>query len=115
MIDGCLDWQTNGLIRPDTVVAETNKYFFDQDTFSHWRGEACDCEPKNRNKFAASSELYQSWRRFATAAGVEAGSQTDFTDRMIREGFEYKRTSKARLFLGIQLRPPDEPFLERNE
>ncbi len=27
MIDGATDWQVNGLVRPDAVVAETNAYF----------------------------------------------------------------------------------------
>src|SRR5262249_40615227 len=36
MIDGCLDWQANGLVRPDVVKVATDNYFADQDTFGQW-------------------------------------------------------------------------------
>ena len=32
MIDGCLDWQTNGLRRPDSVVEATAVYLDDQES-----------------------------------------------------------------------------------
>jgi putative DNA primase/helicase len=41
MIDGCLDWQKNGLVRPQSVLDATNDYFNDQDSFSQWLGECC--------------------------------------------------------------------------
>jgi putative DNA primase/helicase len=36
MIDGCLDWQANGLRRPQSVVEATEEYFSNQDTFGQW-------------------------------------------------------------------------------
>jgi putative DNA primase/helicase len=33
MIEGCIDWQKNGLIRPDKVIAATEEYFDEQDIF----------------------------------------------------------------------------------
>ena len=38
MIDGCLDWQESGLVRPDIVTAATAEYFDEQDLFSQWLG-----------------------------------------------------------------------------
>ena len=44
MIDGCLDWQANGLIRPASVSAATDEYFEEQDLFGQWLEEECDVE-----------------------------------------------------------------------
>ena len=42
-IDGCLDWQRNGLVRPESVVAATDDYFSDQDLFGQWLEEDVRC------------------------------------------------------------------------
>lgn len=42
MILGCLDWQTNGLIRPESVKKATEQYFEEQDLFSQWLQERCE-------------------------------------------------------------------------
>src|SRR5271166_1126223 len=75
MLDGCQDWQKNGLVRPAIVAAETSDYFSDQDTFSHWLAEACDCEPGNEWKSARAGDLWRSWQTFAHAAGEPSGTQ----------------------------------------
>ncbi len=41
MIEGCLDWQANGLVRPAIVAEATAEYFDDQDTFGQWLEEHC--------------------------------------------------------------------------
>jgi putative DNA primase/helicase len=50
MIDGCLDWQKNRLLRPRSVALETDHYFEDQDLFRHWLDECCDAEPGNATR-----------------------------------------------------------------
>jgi putative DNA primase/helicase len=105
MISGCLDWQVNGLVKPPIVVTATDEYFADQDLFAQWLGEACECDPGNNYKSATGTELFQSWRGYATSASEEPGSQKSFAGRMARHGFIAKRTMKARTFLGIRLIP----------
>jgi putative DNA primase/helicase len=48
MIEGCLDWQANRLVRPEVVKDATDEYFTAQDTFSQWldvtlSGRRCGC------------------------------------------------------------------------
>jgi putative DNA primase/helicase len=105
MIDGCLDWQRNALIRPDVVKAETADYFSEQDLFAQWLAEECDCERGNEWKTATSGELFASWKAYATAANEPSGSQKAFSDRLTKAGFTKKRgTGGARLFEGIRIR-----------
>src|SRR5262249_34665765 len=44
-IDGCLDWQRNGLIVPERVRRETEGYFTTQDLFGAWVEEECEVGP----------------------------------------------------------------------
>jgi len=42
MVDGCLDWQEHGLVRPPVVIEATREYFDDQDVFGQWLDEHCE-------------------------------------------------------------------------
>ena len=39
MIEGCLDWQENGLVRPQSVIDATSTYFEDEDLMKQWLQE----------------------------------------------------------------------------
>lgn len=104
MIEGCLDWQANGLMKPDSVLAATAEYFEDQDVFQHWLDEACDAEPGNEFKSAGATELYKPWSDFARSRGDDPGSARSFKDLMVRHGFTNKRTKAGIQYLGIRLK-----------
>jgi putative DNA primase/helicase len=107
-IEGCLDWQQNGLNRPTVVKAETDDYFNEQDTFRQWLAEECECDRGNRWKTATSGELFASWRAYAFAANEPIGSQKAFSDRMTKAGFAKRKGSKGvRLFEGIRFIPQE--------
>ncbi|MDI3565401.1 phage/plasmid primase, P4 family [Bradyrhizobium sp. Arg816] len=105
MIDGCLDWQQNGLVRPKCVIEATAEYFGDQDLFRHWLEEECICEPGNIDISEASSVLFGSWSNYAKAAGNKPGTTATFKDNLTAAGFKFYRSEKAREFFGISLKP----------
>lgn len=105
LIDGCLDWQANGLVRPESVTAATEAYFTDQDLFGQWLEEECDVEPGNTHKWATTTELFASWSDYAKAAGETAGGMRSFRDMLIRRDVEPARIMSGRGFRGIQIRP----------
>jgi putative DNA primase/helicase len=105
MIEGCLDWQQNGLIRPTCVIEATAEYFGDQDLFRHWMEEDCICDAGNMDRSAPSSVLFKSWSEFAKAAGHKPGTTSTFKDNLTAAGFKFYRGAKAREFFGISLRP----------
>jgi len=109
MIDGCLDWQSTGLIRPGIVKKETEDYFSEQDTFAQWLSDECDCDPGNTWKMGTSKELFDSWHAYAVAANEQIGSRKSFSDNLKKRRFEIHRGTKgARSFRGICLRRPPE-------
>jgi putative DNA primase/helicase len=105
MIDGCLDWQQNGLVRPGSVKTATEEYFNDQDLFSQWLAEACDIDPGNKYKEANASALFASWKCFALAAGEDPKSQKVFKPELLKRGITSRHTNSGNSFVGVRLNP----------
>jgi putative DNA primase/helicase len=105
MIDGCLDWQQNGLIRPASVKETTETYFSDQDLLGQWLAEECDAEPGNSHKSDFVAELFESWVQCCADAGEPAGTKKAFSEALSSRGFNAKRgTGGARMFTGLRLK-----------
>ena len=105
MIEGCLDWQKNGLVRPACVIEATEEYFSDQEVFPRWLEEECITHPGPGATIAeASSVLYRSWAEYARSLGAKPGTQADFKESMKRAGFTYRQTNTRREFVGVQLK-----------
>lgn len=82
---GCLDWQTNGLMRPRAVVEATETYLESQDSFSIWLDECCETGP---NFTATTADLWTSWESFTFRSGEQPGSRTKtFPERLTQAGF----------------------------
>ena len=105
MIDGCLDWRKNGLVRPPAVATSTADYFSDQDTLAQWIDECCETG-KGFEDTAAS--LFSNWRNYALARSEEPGNAKRFGTALRRKGFvplhEVPGHRSQRGFRGIQVR-----------
>src|SRR5208282_1322593 len=97
MIEGCLDWQKNGLIRPEVIDKTTADYFEEQDLFGRWIQEEC---VSGAGMKGVSSELYDSWRAFAIKNGEEPGSSTSFGPKLVERGYQKKKSGNV-YYLGI--------------
>jgi putative DNA primase/helicase len=112
MVDGCLDWQQHGLIRPASVNAATESYFSDQDLLGQWIEDSCDVHLGNRDIWDKSADLFDSWTEYASKAGEQPGSKKAFGMAMQKRGFEAERIMGVRAFRFVRLRPeaPKNPF-----
>jgi putative DNA primase/helicase len=107
MLDGCLDWLKEGLVRPQSVVKASEEYLASQDIFGQWLDDACDADAGNRSKVATSGALFESWRAYAILAGDNPGNAKRFADAMHKRGFEKHRgRAGVRQFLGVSLKIP---------
>ena len=104
MIDGCLDWRANGLVRPASVVAATESYFEDQDLMSQWLEDECDAEPGNEFKWESVALLFGSWTAYCTKAAEKLGSTKSFGNQLLKRGFDRCKKQNARSFSGLMLR-----------
>ncbi|WP_053156194.1 phage/plasmid primase, P4 family [Pseudomonas sp. P1.8] len=102
MIDGCLDWQQNGFQRPNVVSDATSSYFEDQDLLGQWLDEFCE---QGANYEDSHKILYTSWSNYAKDAGEEPRKEKAFTQMLVNRGFERKKSSKARGFRGLRIKP----------
>lgn len=101
MIDGCLDWQEIGLVRPKIVSETTEQYFSDQDLVAQWIEECCEVGP---GKGAAAKVLFTSWSDYMQANGEAPGTSTSFGIMLNQRGYERKKSGAIR-YIGIQPKP----------
>ena len=86
MIEGCLDWQRNGLIRPKVVTDATAEYFSSQDMFGQWLEECCELHPGNDRRLETAADLFASWEAFCEMHGEEAGNSKTLGDKLSQRG-----------------------------
>ena len=63
LIEGCLEWQTEGLRPPEAVRAATEAYLSAEELLTSWLDEACEREPA---RWEPSTALFSSWSNWAT-------------------------------------------------
>jgi putative DNA primase/helicase len=104
MIQGCLEWQRNGLAQPEAVRAATEAYLDAEDSIALWLAECC--ESAGTFDWVSSGVLWKSWKEWAETAGENPGSQKRLTQVLKDRGFVDKRqpgTGRAG-FKGLKLR-----------
>ena len=110
-IQGCLDWQREGLVRPAIVTAATNAYFESQDTFKQWLDESCEF---GKDFKESVGELSASFRYFVQQSGDQLlPSAKSFSQRMQQHGFKAVRDIpglRGRGFQGVKLRTYQDGF-----
>lgn len=106
-IDGCLDWQENGLVRPQCVQALTDEYFEDQNVFGQWLEEKCHVDKGNNLVFETVAALFKSWKAFAEVRNVYVRDTRSFGDTLAKAGFRSRRETingkTQRVSVGVAL------------
>ncbi|BAL09536.1 MULTISPECIES: phage/plasmid primase, P4 family [Bradyrhizobium] len=103
MIDGCLDWQQNGLVRPTSIVEATEAYFAEQDVFGQWLRDMCRVDDGSRSLSEFQADLFESWTKYAEAAGEKPGSRIALGKALENRGFAKKSTKRGVMHFGVQL------------
>ena len=101
MVDGCLEWQRDGLDVPKCVSQASEQYFANQDTLEQWIEDCVDTtDPR---AFTTSRVLYASWKVWAEARGMLPGTERAFVGDLEEKGYEWERRNNGRGFKGIRL------------
>jgi putative DNA primase/helicase len=103
-IEGCLEWQRDGLAAPPAVIDATAEYLEAEDATASWMVECCITDG---SLHSGSSSLFASWKTWAEAAGEHPGSQKGFSQKLVANGFAAKRMPSGDTagFLGLGLKP----------
>jgi len=104
MIDGCLEWQQQGLRRPQVVTQATEEYFEQQDVFRTWADEECVRDAILRERPGILLANFNNW---AARNGLEEQTRNQFRAWAERQpGLSYKRVNGADYVRGIGIKPP---------
>jgi putative DNA primase/helicase len=83
MIDGCLDWLENRLVRPESVKRDTDEYLDRQDNFNNWREECTELYP-GTTIGEPSGKLFDSWRAYAEARNLRVGRESELIEKLVK-------------------------------
>jgi P4 family phage/plasmid primase-like protien len=102
MIEGCLDWQREGLNPPEKVKAASDEYFDEEDAVGRWLEECCAAEEAGR---ALTQDLFDSWREWANRNGEYVGTAKRLASALIAKRYERWSDPKTRRmgFKGIAI------------
>ena len=89
-VQGCLEWQRNGLQTPEEVKTATNGYREEMDSIGAFLGECCILTPEVRSK---ASDLYGVYKKWCETGGEYALSQRGFGLRLTERGLERVKSS----------------------
>jgi putative DNA primase/helicase len=106
-LDGCLEWQREGLKPPAVIVDAVREYREESDTLGRFIAEHCTTDDKLAQ--VKAGVFFQRYQDFAEQAGERWMPAKELPHEMRRRGFEPKRTKAGALFLGIELNEPSEP------
>lgn len=101
-VQGCLDWQRDGLGTPPEVEAATEAYRAEQDVLADFLDECCEVDDPERE--TATAALYKAYSEWCKEGGEKPLTKTAFGLRLAERGFTATRPSGARSWRGIGLR-----------
>jgi putative DNA primase/helicase len=103
LVQGCLEWQRNGLQPPLAVQAATAEYIDGEDVLATWLEERCD---RATDAWASRDDLFGSWSIWANSAREVVGTQKQFYQLMRSHEFEEGDGPKgSRGFKGVKVKP----------
>lgn len=101
-IEGCLDWQKQGLNPPQVILDQLEHYQKDMDTVQKYVDAELVMQPEGKLN---TSELYANYRDWCRRMGCAAEDDRAFKNSMERiDGVSYGRNSKIRFWRGVAYR-----------
>jgi putative DNA primase/helicase len=104
IVQGCLQWQREGLQAPEEVRQATKAYRAEMDVLAAF---LADCCVRHEDEEAFAGELWGAWKRWCEETGEQQGTQKRFGGRLAERGFLNHRDSRTgrKVWSGLSLRP----------
>jgi putative DNA primase/helicase len=99
-VQGCLDWQRQGLGTPNAVSAATSTYRVESDLLT---GFLSDCVPESPSAQVRASDLYAAYRKWCDTNGESPTSGTKFGTRLTERGFGKQHKNTGYYYIGLGL------------
>lgn len=102
-VQGCLEWQKNGLQTPDEVKAATNDYRNEMDVIQTFIDECCFVKPGSTEVKTISGVLYGAYKNWCEQNGEHTLDNRTFGRRMSEKGMKAGKSSGKNWCYGIGL------------
>ncbi len=100
-VQGCLDWQCDGLGMPSAVQKATQSYRDEMDVVGGFITERCI---ENESASEKAKDLYAEYKNWCEDTGEYCSSQKVFGGKLTEKGFDRKRGSgNAHYWFGIEI------------
>jgi putative DNA primase/helicase len=111
-VQGCLDWQREGLGMPDAVKQATADYRAEMDVLDQFLAERCEvaATPAEARRLRVRvGRLYEAYERWCAAAGVRFPlARVALSTRLKERGFNIKKSNGEYVIVGLDLRLEDD-------
>jgi len=106
-IEGCLEWQDEGLETPRVILDATKEYQTEMDRINSWMEDCCSSSVSSHNS-VRSSDLYKSYKNWADDNGEWRMNQRILGTKLAERGFQKRRESRGWVYRGIKLNKPND-------
>lgn len=111
-IQGCLDWQRDGLGEPESVRQATAAYRSEMDVIGAFLGDRCEL---GRALSVTAKDLYAAYTKWCDETGEKPLTQTAIGRRLTERGLDQARDMSSRMWIGISLKSSvSEPSFSAN-
>lgn len=100
LVQGCLQWQTEGLNPPQSILQATEDYARSEDIVGLFLEDCCEFLPLAREHARPIYEAFQAWAR---STGFPELGMRKFGERLSSQ-FAKERTSVGIVYIGLRLR-----------
>jgi putative DNA primase/helicase len=111
-VQGCLDWQREGLGMPAAVQRATAEYRAEMDVLDQFLAERCEvaASPADARRLRVRvGRLYEAYERWCDAAGVRFPlARPALSTRLKERGFNIKKTNGEYVIIGLDLQLEDD-------
>jgi putative DNA primase/helicase len=108
-IEGCIRWQSEGLVTPKAVTEATKEYRDESDYFRQFVADRCE---KGSALYCTAKSLYHAYTEWAREQGVPAFAQWSmqmFSRKLTEHDYDKKRHDDAVYYYGLKVRSEHEP------
>ncbi len=106
IVEGYSMWRDmGGLNPPPSVEMATEAYRSEEDILAEFLDETCDVSLNDRSISCVKTDLYNAYKSWIEQRGQRPMSFTAFKKTLSERGVSEERTSEARIFRGIRLKP----------
>ncbi len=100
-VQGCLDWQQQGLNPPEAVKSATAEYLAAEDAIGSWLEDHCTLD---KRAWTTSAALFADWSAWCERSGERPGSRKQFGQQLEARGLRPElRFNVGRGFNGVAL------------